>query len=129
MFRCPGCSKANNIYALSCAHCGATLAPADVPQPTYHVREPCPKCSHTRFLVVAPFAAPDASDTWRSMTLPVLCGHIDDARQTAGSFHAYVCLSCGYTEWYATSLQALEKLASRLPGCRVIEVEPPPAYR
>jgi hypothetical protein len=130
MFKCPGCSKANNIYALNCAHCGVALTPPeDAPKPTCHVREPCPKCSHGRFLVVASVAVPDATDTWRLVTMPVVCGHVGDVRESAGTFHAYVCLSCGYTEWYATSLPALEKLASRVPGTRVIEVTPPPAYR
>ncbi len=130
MFTCPGCSKANNIYATQCQHCGAALSPVDRGAPPIrHVREPCPKCSHMEFLVISGFAIPDTSHAWSLMVLPVVCAHLGGKLETAGSFHAYVCAQCGYTEWYATDLRRLTELAGKLNSVQLVNVSGPTPYR
>jgi hypothetical protein len=130
MLGCPGCKKANNIYALHCAHCGVALTPPAKGAPESHVREPCPRCSHGRFVVVSSVMIPDTDQRWRLVPLPVLTGHVGGGqRESAGTFHAYVCLECGHTQWFATNLAALEQLATKLPNARVITVDAPNPYR
>lgn len=130
MNKCAGCGKPNNIYATVCQHCGATLTPdGPIASPTYRVRTPCSKCENHRFLVIAPFQVPDPVNEERVMSLSVVMHRRDWNRIGAGQFHAYVCLGCGYTEWYALDLERLEALAGKVANVKVIEVPATPAYR
>lgn len=127
MNKCAGCGKPNNIYATVCQHCGATLSPGEpAAPPTYRVRTPCSKCESTRFLVISPFQIPDSVNDFAITSLRVV---LQRDRTGAGQFHAYVCLGCGYTEWYATDLERLEALGGKLPNVQVIDVPATPAYR
>jgi hypothetical protein len=49
--------------------------------------------------------------------------------EVAGNFRAQVCLSCGFTEWYATDLQRLAALATTAPNARVVETSASSPYR
>ncbi|MCC6903634.1 MAG: hypothetical protein IT377_31990 [Polyangiaceae bacterium] len=45
------------------------------------------------------------------------------SRTSAGNFRAQVCLGCGFTEWYATGLEGLARLAGSVPGIAAVEAK------
>jgi hypothetical protein len=62
--------------------------------------------------------------------MPVLASKTEKLdTQTAGRFRAHVCLSCGFTEWYAIDLPALIALAANARTAQVIEASVPAPYR
>ena len=134
MFSCPSCTRAVNVYASVCQHCGGPLTPgegapaASAPR-RQHVRGPCPKCDHGRFVVIAPFATPHPEDHDALVCVPVLTAIVAGRRVEVGSFRACVCAQCGYTEWYAADLAALVGLAGRAPSVELVDADGGAPYR
>ena len=124
MFKCPACSKANNVYATVCQHCGSLLTPEAAPEAPKH--PPCTKCGHGQWLAISPFTLVDSYRD-RIGVMPVLVTQA--AAEPVGSFRALVCLGCGFTEWYALGLEKLVANAAKAPNAQVIEATVPPAYR
>jgi len=129
MLNCPTCSKAVNIYAKVCVHCGGSLAPADG-SPASPTLEPCSKCQHGQFVVVSPFYLPDIQNNGSITALPVASG-LEGRWQvlSGGSFRAHVCLTCGYTEWYAQELKALAATVGKIPNVTIVEAKAATPYR
>ena len=84
----------------------------------------CPKCENQKLYIVEPVSIPQAEAGGHgAATQPITIGaaYIKDSDQkgwfggarsamVGASCEAYVCASCGYTEWYTTGLDSLEKL-------------------
>lgn len=100
---------------------GAPAPPPEVP--------PCGKCGGAQFLAISPFmVVDDYRDRLHSM--PVLVSKNAGLNtEMAGSFRAMVCLSCGFTEFYARDLPALRAHAAKVPNAQVIEATLPRPYR
>ena len=94
----------------------------------------CPKCGTTKLYVVDEVRQPahDSSNVIVKMSVttasvPALdVGLRDDNihRAAIGSFEAWICSSCGFTEWYAKDfVEAFEKLTrlGRKVHVRVVE--------
>jgi len=90
----------------------------------------CPKCSARRIWVVESFRVP--SETAQGAVLPVVPhqqteggGFFAIARMTpVGSFDAYVCAGCGYSELYAKDFAELHEDAAR--GVRLLDATAAP---
>jgi predicted nucleic-acid-binding Zn-ribbon protein len=70
----------------------------------------CPKCACVRLWEIDAMLLPDCDNRNYQHRLPVLTRGGDGgqdrriargARREAGHFTAWICSSCGYTEWYA----------------------------
>ncbi|GMV12838.1 MAG: hypothetical protein HS104_09070 [Polyangiaceae bacterium] len=134
MLNCPTCSKAVNIYAKVCLHCGGSLTPSgstpEAPRAAAPSPEPCAKCQHGQLIVVSPFYLPDVQNNGSVMPMAVASGL--EARWqvlTGGSFRAHVCLTCGYTEWYAQELGALAATVGKIPNVSAVEANGATPYR
>lgn len=131
MLNCPTCSRPVNIYAKVCLHCGGSLVPSgDAPAAPALEIAPCAKCQHGQLIVVSPFYLPDVQNNGSVMPMAVASGL--EARWqvlTGGSFRAHVCLTCGYTEWYAQELGALSATVGKIPNVSVVEAKARAPYR
>jgi predicted nucleic-acid-binding Zn-ribbon protein len=75
----------------------------------------CPKCGCRKILVIDKVAQPDddSLNIIHAMCVTcVACSSEDlglpernECRAAVGSFEAWVCTACGYTEWYAKDFQ------------------------
>lgn len=85
----------------------------------------CPKCNGRRIWRIQEFQT--ESDTTKGWTLPVVYGRrtATGGEQSVGTFDAWICAKCGYTEWYASGLEALT--ADPDKGVHLIDAEPPEA--
>ena len=93
----------------------------------------CPKCSGRKFAVSAEFRQPlngtsNLSYPSTAVTIEIK-GHgmrVPDRRITTGRFESWICLGCGYTEFYAHGLENLEALAKQHPDqLRIVDAGPP----
>lgn len=96
--------------------------------------ETCPKCSSRKIFVVKEVGNEHAEYV-KTVPLPVAVAELESGvgllgRSVkivqAGHFEAYVCAKCGWTEWYAEGLDALERLAAKSSAVRIIDREPDP---
>jgi predicted nucleic-acid-binding Zn-ribbon protein len=91
----------------------------------------CPKCQSQRLWVIEEVRHAIPSTGHGSLPMPVTTGVIPDRRGfwdlsmtgaqyvEAGTFEAWVCYQCGFTEWYAKDVnEKLTKLAQE-PGAAV----------
>jgi predicted nucleic-acid-binding Zn-ribbon protein len=96
--------------------------------------ETCPKCSKRKFLVTATWKQPE----WHScnVTQPVVAVTLEyeppkttfgsGSRPTLGCFETWICLECGYTEFYARGLAGVEDLAKQHPEqLSIVDATPP----
>jgi predicted nucleic-acid-binding Zn-ribbon protein len=91
----------------------------------------CPKCSARRIWVVESFRIP--TETAQGVVLPVV--HHQQAESSSffaigrvtpvGSFDAYVCAGCGYSELYATGFEDLRE--DHAKGVRLLDASTAPA--
>jgi predicted nucleic-acid-binding Zn-ribbon protein len=94
----------------------------------------CPKCNCRRLYVVNEVALPDHDSSNVILPLTVTAvpysvkalqlseEHGTRYRTHAGSFEAWICSQCGYTEWYARDPhRVLEVLARHGAGVRVVD--------
>ena len=99
--------------------------------------ETCPKCRSRKIFVVAEVGNEHETLT-ATVPLPVAVGAVlvqgggvfgGTTKQIvkAGTFEAWVCAKCGFTELYAKKLAAIARLAEKSSCVRVIEHEPEPA--
>lgn len=67
----------------------------------------CPKCRGRRIWRVERFRT--ESDNTSGWVLPVVYGRrtATGGELSAGTFDAWICATCGYTEWYASGLEGL----------------------
>ncbi len=89
----------------------------------------CPKCSRKKFLVQPQFHHPQYANGAKPLpaaTVPVP----GQPEREWGSFEAWTCLKCGYTEFYARGLpknveEAVEQWTEEHPGLlRIVDAEP-----
>jgi predicted nucleic-acid-binding Zn-ribbon protein len=78
----------------------------------------CPKCSGTKIVVdelrqIAPGvnARPVPALAWETNSGPLGAPEV----KQVGSFEAWICAACGYTEFYAKYLWDIDKLAAERP--------------
>jgi len=90
----------------------------------------CPKCSGKKFAVKAEFRQPHHRGD--NITAPFPAITIDVKNQTygdritSGQFETWICVACGYTEFYASGKENLDKLAQKYPDqLRIIDAGPP----
>jgi predicted nucleic-acid-binding Zn-ribbon protein len=84
----------------------------------------CPKCTGRKFAISEEFRQPDHDTPNLTTPFPAITivahrpaeertGH--SARKTVGTFETWICVGCGYTEFYAKGLGDLEALAKQHP--------------
>jgi len=82
----------------------------------------CPKCEGHKLYIVEPVSMPAQNSVNGTESITIGAAYIKDSDKkgwfggagsamVAAQCKAYVCASCGYTEWYTTGLDSLEKLA------------------
>jgi predicted nucleic-acid-binding Zn-ribbon protein len=91
----------------------------------------CPKCSGQRFAVNDEFRQPDQDSSDGTEPLPAITIKVpkDDwnpdgpsCRKALGSFETWICLGCGYTEFYAMGLDNIEAAAKQhLDRLRIVD--------
>ncbi len=103
----------------------------------------CPKCEHRRIWVVDPIALRVSAEEVTQLALasavvtdttsggPATRALFGDVERTVtgGRLEAFVCASCGYTEWYAGQLDALETIAKQSDAVRLIDRGSTQAFR
>jgi predicted nucleic-acid-binding Zn-ribbon protein len=86
----------------------------------------CPKCSGKRFAVAKEFrqgAAGSGRQDWtvpfHAIAVPTSAVSADeensDGARKTGHFKTWICLDCGYTEFYAYGLAGIHELADKYP--------------
>lgn len=98
----------------------------------------CPKCSGQKFAVTDDFRQtdydtvfPKAPLEFFAVTVP-LQDHRNRSfglhwRGGTGHFETWMCLGCGYTEFYAHGLEHIEEIAERWPDrVRIVDAGPGP---
>lgn len=92
----------------------------------------CPKCQSRRLWTVERMALPTPETANTVFPFPVVAQEVPRARSdnvdrvAGGTFSAWICAQCGYTEWYARdAAAALTKLAQTPnSGVRWIDTTP-----
>jgi len=94
----------------------------------------CPKCSGKKFAVTDEFRHPDQESSNMTRPFPaitIIAHRVDQvrtgpwARETLGSFETWICLGCGYTEFYARGIEQVEEIAKRWPErVRIVDAGP-----
>jgi predicted nucleic-acid-binding Zn-ribbon protein len=75
--------------------------------PTVRLTNICPKCSRQKFAVTKKFTQPLHPATSGRTTFAAITverGGLMGIRQELGMFEAWICLHCGFTEFYAHDL-------------------------
>jgi predicted nucleic-acid-binding Zn-ribbon protein len=94
----------------------------------------CPKCSGKRFAVTAGFRQPDHYSSDSTCALPAITVALGPSPQeqshqgrvSYGFFETWICLPCGYTEFYAYGLEGIEKIARDHPDqVRIVDSTSP----
>lgn len=81
----------------------------------------CPKCDHGEVLHVPRVQDSDHDDQGLGVRMGLI------TRETIGALQAYVCLGCGFVEWYVERPDRID--VDRLEGARVLRSPRGPAYR
>jgi hypothetical protein len=75
----------------------------------------CPKCSGKKIAVIAKVEDED------SVAIPL----VRLSRQGYGHYESWVCVACGYAEFYALGADVLEPIAKQSPHqVRIIDADP-----
>ncbi len=82
----------------------------------------CPKCEHGEVLHVPKVMDSDFNQHALGVRMTLLM-----KREMVGALQAYVCLGCGFVEWYVDDAAAIE--IKRLEGATVLRAPTHPAYR
>ena len=88
----------------------------------------CPKCSGQKFAVTREFRQAPRSNSNATFQFPAITLEIKalDDRIITGRFEAWLCMGCGYTEFYAYGLEGVEQLAQQYPDqLRIVDARPP----
>jgi predicted nucleic-acid-binding Zn-ribbon protein len=84
----------------------------------------CPKCAGRKFAISEEFRQPDHATPNTTSPFPAITivAHRPAeertgpwARKTVGTFETWICVGCGYTEFYAKGLDDIEALAKQHP--------------
>jgi predicted nucleic-acid-binding Zn-ribbon protein len=85
----------------------------------------CPKCAGKKFAVNSEFRFPDHQSSNGTDALPAITLANGSTRRTLGRFETWICVGCGYTEFYAYGAEDLEALARVHPEhLRIVDAEP-----
>jgi predicted nucleic-acid-binding Zn-ribbon protein len=89
----------------------------------------CPKCGGHQFAVKDEFRLPSRASN-ATVPFPAVTidrhGEVDDDTIKSGRFEAWICLGCGYTEFYAHEIEDLKALAKQHPDqLRIVDARPP----
>lgn len=85
----------------------------------------CPKCQSREFWVVDEVRHPRCDDPRVSVPMIVATVELSFQRFQAGSFEAWVCGQCGFTEWYAKNFDEFVRIARvRDGGVRRVDARP-----
>jgi hypothetical protein len=92
----------------------------------------CPKCQARKFLVIRPFELPNLRPNitlyYQSFAMPLVTLPTEGKLLQEGEFEAWVCASCGLTEWYACALEALlEGKTEASAKVRIVDASAPAA--
>jgi predicted nucleic-acid-binding Zn-ribbon protein len=81
----------------------------------------CPKCSGQKFAVT------ELRDKGYDHAVPVITFFEDGLLQVHGSFETWICLGCGYAEFYAHNcLLPFDTIAKQHPDrLRIVDATPP----
>jgi predicted nucleic-acid-binding Zn-ribbon protein len=94
----------------------------------------CPKCSGKKFAVTDEFRQPDYDSSnvtrpFSAITIPTgsssrgKCSY--EGRKALGQFETWICVVCGYTEFYAYGLDDIEHVAKQYPDhLRIVDATP-----
>ena len=95
----------------------------------------CPKCSGQRFVVTDEFRVPEQESANTTRAFPAVAidtkANSSDPRgpwqrEMLGAFTTWICLGCGYTEFYAHHLDGVNALAQQYPHrLRIVDAGPP----
>jgi predicted nucleic-acid-binding Zn-ribbon protein len=80
----------------------------------------CPKCAGNKFAVTAEFRQPESRSIGARRFVAVILEKklgrfLGSTTTERGSFESWICLGCGYTEFYAKALDGIEELAKEHP--------------
>ncbi len=94
----------------------------------------CPKCAGQKFAVSDEFRQPPYGTSDVTMPLPAITIALGwpspgqsshDGRVAYGTFEAWICLGCGYTELYAQGLEGIEGVArEHSQRLRIVDARP-----
>jgi len=91
----------------------------------------CPKCAGKKFALTDEFRQPAGRES-SDMTVPFPAIAIEvkpgwvPKLVTSGRFQAWICIGCGYTEFYASGIEGIEQIAKEHPGrLRIVDAGPP----
>ncbi len=96
----------------------------------------CPKCAGRRFATTSEFQVPDErGEGGRSVkAVPAFTAEsksrglmgTSTISMTTGHFEQWICLGCGYTEFYVNDLESIERAAKEFPlRLRIVDAVPP----
>ncbi len=89
----------------------------------------CPKCAGRRFSVTRELRVPSTDGNHQTAALPALLVQNNSffgSNAVLGTFEAWICLGCGYTELYAQGLAGVEELAGKHPDhTRIVDAGSP----
>ena len=109
-----------------CTECTRTLGLVPIPPPR-RPAQPCAKCNGMKFIRAIPreYSAHGSGDLTRSVIAPMAltarprvtkrglffggneASHPDLQRQSCGTLEAYVCVGCGFLEWYCQDPESI----------------------
>jgi predicted nucleic-acid-binding Zn-ribbon protein len=92
----------------------------------------CPKCAYKKFATTTEFRQPvhrsTATEPFFAVTLNETQGmpFFGSSTKPLGGFETWICLGCGYTEFYAHGLTGVEELAKQHPEqLRIVDARSP----
>ncbi len=90
----------------------------------------CPKCQSRQLWIVERMALPEPDSGNTVFVMPVAAQEVRDNKRwdriAGGTFEAWICAHCGFTEWYAKDANAVLTELARLPngGVRWLDTTP-----
>ena len=93
----------------------------------------CPKCAGQRFAVSDEFQIPDLRERSKRAVQGVPAVTVESKPDrsgftnatTAGYLEQWICLGCGYTEFYTRNLELVEQAAKEFPArLRIVDARP-----
>lgn len=129
-----------------CAECAKTLGLAPMPPPR-RPAQPCAKCNGMKFIRAVPreYTAKALGEWTRNMVAPMAltarpsvtkrgiffggneASQPDLQQQSCGTLEAYVCVGCGFLEWYCQDPESIPIGPEYMTDA--IDYDPPSPYR
>ena len=90
----------------------------------------CPKCAGKKFAVTPDFLQPHHEFPGNTHPFPPITIALqreswNKERMTFGRFEVWICVGCGYTEFYAHGIEDIEQIADQYPDqWRIVDAGP-----